>query len=103
MYTYSESLAGKPASDPDVQRVNALQRMLARTLVTLSYSQDGRFRQDPARGIPPVPELAAATELEDVEEGSDRFYVLRNELTRAQNDVVWKLTQAKHQLEGRVL
>ncbi len=103
MYTYSESLGGKPASDPAVQRVNALQRMLARTLVTLSYSQDGRFRQDPARGIPPIPELAAATELEDVEEGSDRFYVLRNELTRAQNDVVWKLTQAKHQLEGRVL
>ncbi len=103
VYTYSESLDGKPASDPAVKRVNALQRMLARTLVTLSYSQDGRFRQDPARGIPPVPELAASTELADLEVGSDRFYVLRNELTRAQNDVVWKLTQAKHRLEGRVL
>ena len=102
-YQSTESLAGNSASDAANQRANAFQRMLARTLVTLSYSQDGRFRQDPARGIPPVPELAASLEMADVDEGTDRFYVLRNELTRAQNDVVWKLTQAKHQLEGKAL
>lgn len=100
LYSQSEKLAGKPASDPAVRRVNALQRVLARTLVTLSYSQDGRFRQDPARGIQPVPELAPAQQLADVETGSDRYHVLRTDLARAQNHVVWALTQSTHRLHG---
>lgn len=100
VYTYSAKLSGPP-SEPAVRRVNGLQRMLARSLVTLSYSQDGRFRQDPARGIPPIPELAPANELAAVEPGSDRYHVLRNELARAQNRVVWTLMQATHRLDGR--
>ena len=100
-YGQTEALSGKSASDPDVLRANTLQRMLARSLVTLSYSQDGRFRQDPARGIPPVPGLASAVELAKVEAGSDRYYVLRNDLARGQNEVVWTLTQAARRLGGQ--
>lgn len=102
-YADCETLSGKPASDPAVRRANALQRMLARSLVTLSYSQDGRFRQDPARGIPPVPVLAPARDLTKVEAGSDRYHVLRTDLARAQNDVVWTLTQAARRLDGEPL
>ena len=100
-YTSTEALNGRDASDPDVQRANAMQRMLARALVTLSYSQDGRFRQDPARGIPPIPVFAPANELAKVETGSDRHNVLRTDLSRAQNEVVWTLTQAQRRLEGK--
>jgi hypothetical protein len=89
------------ASYPEVQRANAMQRMLARALVTLSYSQDGRFRQDPARGIPPIPVFEPANELAKVDTGSDRYNVLRTDLARAQNEVVWTLTQARRRLEGQ--
>jgi N-acetylated-alpha-linked acidic dipeptidase len=103
VYQFAESLAGKPASDDVVRRVNSMQRMLARSLVTLRYSEDGRFRQDPARGIPPVPELAPANELATVEVGSERYYVLRNDLARAQNRVVWTLNQSLRRLEGNIM
>ena len=102
-YGETESLSGRDAGDPDVRRANAMQRMLARKLVTLSYSQDGRFRQDPARGIPPLPLLSPANDLASVEVGSDRYNVLRTELSRAQNEVVWTLTQARRRLEGQVI
>ncbi len=103
VYQFAATLQDKSTSDPAVARINALQRMLARSLVTLSYSQDGRFRQDPARGIPPIPELAPVQELANVEVGSDRYYVLLNELARAQNHIVWTLNQAMCRLEGRVI
>ncbi len=103
MYRYALQLTGKTSSDPAVRRVNQMQRMLARMLVTLSYSQDGRFRQDPARGIPAVPELASIDELANVEPGSDRYFVLQNELTRARNRIVWTLRQATHRLDGRMV
>ncbi|HEX7102694.1 MAG TPA: peptidase M28, partial [Nitrolancea sp.] len=102
-YASTEALNGRDASDPDVQRANAMQRMLARALVTLSYSQDGRFRQDPARGIPPIPVFAPANELANTETGSDRSNVLRTDLARAQNEVVWTLTQAQRRLEGQAI
>ena len=102
-YGSTESLNGRDASDPEVRRTNAKQRMLARKLVTLSYSQDGRFRQDPASGIAPLPLLSPAKDLATVDSGSDRFHVLRTELSRAQNEVVWTLTQAQRRLEGEVI
>ena len=101
-YARTEHLSGR-ADDPAVRQANALQRMLARSLVTVSYSRDGRFRQDPARGIPPLPDLAPATELGQVSAGSDRYHVLRTHLTRGQNRLEWALRRAEHRIDGAVM
>jgi hypothetical protein len=101
-YTEADSLMDREVDDPAVRQINASQRLLARSLVAVSYSQDGRFRQDPARSIPPLPDIAPATDLADVEAGSDRYYVLRTHLTRGQNRVVWSLRQAERRIAERI-
>ncbi|MBX5445854.1 M28 family peptidase [Sphaerobacter sp.] len=101
-YEETEGLMDREVDDPVVRRANAAQRMLARFLVSVGYSRDGRFRQDPARGIPPLPELAPALELGKVEPGSDRYHLLRTDLTRGQNRLVWFLRQSARRLAGIV-
>jgi N-acetylated-alpha-linked acidic dipeptidase len=75
-----------------LREANAAQRALARVLVSLAYTRDGRFRQDPARAIPTLPDLAPAKSLADA--GSDMAMVIHTHLTRGQNRVVWELGQA---------
>ncbi|MDI3340947.1 MAG: M28 family peptidase [Sphaerobacter sp.] len=97
-YAATEALMDREVDDPLVRRANAAQRMLARYLVSVGYSEEGRFRQDPARAIPPLPELAPATELGQVSPESDRAHMLRIHLTRGQNRLVWCLRQAGRRL-----
>jgi hypothetical protein len=101
-YEEAEGLADRPVDDPAVRQLNASQRLLARSLVTTVYSQAGRFRQDPARSYPPLPEFLPAQELASVEAGSDRHNVLRVDLTRAQNRLVWAMRQAEHRIAERL-
>ena len=60
LYAHLDDLYDRTAdldehSDPRLLRqVNAAQRAIARTLVALHYTRDGRFRQDPATAIPPL-------------------------------------------------
>ncbi|RIK40694.1 MAG: peptidase M28, partial [Chloroflexi bacterium] len=49
-----------PTDDETLAKVNATQRALARELVSVSYTRDGRFRHDPATAVPPLPDLAPA-------------------------------------------
>lgn len=97
-YGEAGSLADREVDDTAVRRFNVAQRTLARHLVAVGYSRDGRFRQDPARAIPPLPDLAPATELASVPAGSDRYHVLRTHLTRGQNRLVWTLRQAERRI-----
>ncbi len=101
-YQEVASLLDRTVDDPTVRQVNASQRLLARSLVTVSYSRDGRFRQDPAQSIPALPDLAPAVELGTVAAGSDRYHLLRNHLTRGQNRLVWSLRQAERRIAERV-
>ncbi|GBD16616.1 hypothetical protein HRbin26_01514 [bacterium HR26] len=97
-YELVESLLDREVDDPEVRRVNAAQRSLARHLVPLGYVRAGRFRHDPAQQIPPLPEIAPATELGQVPAGSDRWHTLRTHLARGQNYVVWSLRQAHRRI-----
>ena len=97
-YELVESLLDREVDDPEVRRVNAAQRALARHLVPLGYVRAGRFRHDPAQQIPPLPEIAPATELGQVPAGSDRWHTLRTHLARGQNYVVWSLRQAHRRI-----
>ena len=90
-----DTFYGAVREDSDEARMKsyaAAQRNLSRILVTLGYTADGRFRQDPARGIPALPLFVAARDLADA--SVDERHLLINELTRAQNQVIWELEQA---------
>ena len=60
--------------------------------MSLCYTRDGRFRQDPASAIPTLPDLAAANLFDSAD--ADMAMVIHNQLTRGQNRVVWELGQA---------
>lgn len=97
-YEHTATLLDRTADDPEVRRVNAAQRSLSRHLVPVNYVRRGRFRHDPAQPIPPVPEVAAAMELPQLEPGSDRWHRVRTHLLRGQNQVVWSLRQAQRRI-----
>ncbi len=101
-YEEASSLSDRSVDDPSVRQINASQRQLARSLVTVSYSRDGRFRQDPAQSIPALPDLEPAIELGTVPEGSDRYHLLRTHLTRGQNRLVWSVRQAERRIAERI-
>jgi N-acetylated-alpha-linked acidic dipeptidase len=82
-------------TDPRVREVNEKIRRLARILVPINFSRRGKFRHDPALDVPPLPDLAPATEVQRLEKGSHRYNLLRTHLTRGQNRVVWALRQAR--------
>jgi hypothetical protein len=81
----------------EILKANRAQRQLARILVSLGYTSDGRFRHDPARAVPALPDLAAARLFASAD--ADLRHVLGVELTRAQNEVVSKLTRAREVAE----
>jgi N-acetylated-alpha-linked acidic dipeptidase len=61
--------------------VNQALRTLSRTLVPILYAREARYRQDPAVGVPLLPDFAhAESALGAVPDG-----VIRTELTRARN------------------
>lgn len=77
---------------------NDVQRRVGRRLVSVNYSQAGRFRQDPALQVPAVPEMAAAKELKSTDD-FHRRRVLRTELVRACNHVAYELHEAARDIE----
>ena len=97
-YFYAMTTNLDPAERDEVRRMNMAQRALARVLVNLGYTRDGRFRQDPARAIPTFPALAAARDIPGAD--ADARHVLLVELTRGQNHVVWELDRAREIVEG---
>ena len=82
-------------TDPRVREVNGKIRRLARILVPINFSRRGKFRHDPALDVPPLPDLAPATEVQRLEKDSHRYNLLQTHLTRGQNRVVWALRQAR--------
>lgn len=90
-------------SVPDewVDSFNRTQRRLGRRLVSLNFSQAGKFRQDPALQVPAVPELASAVALADERDPHQRR-VLETEVVRATNRVLHDLREAELEV-GRYL
>lgn len=88
-----------PADSLSLRAANAIQRTLARRLVSMSYSREGRFRQDPVHPLPPLPELYPATRLGQTETSSHAENVFCIELTRGQNHLVWACRSARKDVE----
>ena len=96
---YAALEANPPADALAALGANRVQRLLGRELVAVSYSRDGRFRQDPARATPPLPDLAPATELGGLAGESDRARTIGVHLTRGQNRLIWACRVARQAVE----
>jgi N-acetylated-alpha-linked acidic dipeptidase len=81
-------------------RANAVQRRLARLLIPLNFTREGRFHHDPALEVPPLSDLAPVAELASAEAGSHRAHVLQTDLVRDRNRVVWTLREARRMVEA---
>lgn len=88
-------------SDPDVQQANVVIRRLARVLVPLNFTREGRFRHDPAVPIPPLPDLAPAADLARYAPGSHEARVIQTSLLRGMNRVIAALGQARAVVAGQ--
>ena len=100
-YAEASSLADRSVDDPTVRQVNASQRLLARSLVTVSYSATA-VPAGSARSIPALPDLAPAVDLGQEPQGSHRSHLLRTHLTRGQYRLVWSLRQAERRIAERI-
>lgn len=98
---FYESIDSEKAIDsPEVQMANDKIRRLARELVLMNYSTKGKFKHDPALDMKPLPDIANAVELKQVNPNSHYYKVLQTHLTRGQNRVIWALRKAREILEG---
>lgn len=91
---YAHIEAVPPADAASAGAINAVQRALGRELISVSYSRDGRFRQDSASTTPPLPDLQPATMLADLSPDAEIANVIRVHLTRGQNRLTWACRNA---------
>jgi N-acetylated-alpha-linked acidic dipeptidase len=91
----AETLGDAEVRDPRVEAANEKVRRLARILVPINFSRRGKFRHDPALDVPPLPDLAPAARLRDLDADSHERRVLLTHLTRGRNRVVWALREAR--------
>jgi len=94
-YLDRAALLGRSPADPSVRAANATLRRLARILVRINYSRQGRFRHDPAVDVPPLPDLAPIKTLAGLQPGTDRYYTTVNHLVRGRNRVTAALRDAR--------
>ncbi|MDH5792649.1 MAG: M28 family peptidase, partial [Candidatus Bathyarchaeota archaeon] len=80
-------------------RLNGLLMRASRTLTSTLYTYEGRYDQDPAYGLPPLPALQRATELAGLLKGSDEEGFLRTRLMREMNKVCSRLESANRLID----
>ena len=73
---------------------NAARHELARVLVPINYTQEARFRHDPAYTVQPLPTLAVAADLAEMGDGHLRR-VAQVQLLRGQNRFLAAIDQAR--------
>ncbi|MFD1037479.1 M28 family peptidase [Virgibacillus byunsanensis] len=98
-YQNIEYLKGESITDIDVQKQNNKLLKLGRILITMNYSRSGKFRQDPALEVPPLPDIAPALTLQKLQPDSHLYNVTKNHLTRGQNRIIFSLRKVKEILK----
>jgi len=84
----------------DARRTNEALLRLGRVLVPLGYSVGDRFEHDPALPMAPMPRLAPALELAEMEESApDRMLFVLADLQRQSNKVLSELRRARRVLD----
>jgi hypothetical protein len=93
------ALARLPSATPAAR--NAVLMELARVLVPINYTNEPRFRHDPAYTVPPLPTLAVAAELPDFTDDHLRRCA-QVELMRGQNRFIAAIDQARRLVETAI-
>jgi hypothetical protein len=99
-YRRVDELQHRPVRDPEAQRSSALIRRLARILVPLNFTREGRFRHDPAVPIHPLPDLAPALDLARFPSQSHEARTIQTSLLRGMNRIVGGLRLANAVIAG---
>ena len=82
------------------EKFNWVLRRLGRILIPINFTRTGRFRHDPARPVPPLPDLAPAERLGQLPPDSDLARVIETHLVRGRNRVRWALQEARELVEA---
>jgi len=93
-----ERFYGETGSGRDPKAANRVIERLARMLVPANFSKEARFRHDPALPVPPLPWVAAATELAGMP--AERLGFAKTSLMRGQNRLVAALDEATALVRG---
>ncbi|MCP8940371.1 M28 family peptidase [Alsobacter sp. SYSU M60028] len=86
------------AGKADAAKANDAIVALARILVPINFTVAPRFRHDPATPVPPLPTLAVATEIANLDAPTQGF--AKVQLTRGQNRLVAALRAAQRLVEA---
>jgi N-acetylated-alpha-linked acidic dipeptidase len=100
LYARNSRLLGKAVTDADVRAYNDVILELARELVLINFTREGRFRTEPAVKIPPLPDLAPAKQLPEA--SGHMRHIIRTHLVRGVNRVAWAFESAAKSVEGVV-
>jgi peptidase M28-like protein len=100
-YRRVDELQHRPVRDPEAQRSSAVIRRLARILVPLNFTREGRFRHDPAVPIHPLPDLAPALDLAGFPSQSREARTIQTSLLRGMNRIVGGLRLASAVIAGQ--
>ncbi len=92
LYAKVPELVNRPVTDPAVRAVNDAILELGRILIPINYTRHGRFRNEPAVPVPPLPDIAPALDLKDAEGHTKN--ILRTHVQRGINRVTWAFEQA---------
>jgi Iap family predicted aminopeptidase len=90
----AESLRAAQLGERAANALNELQIQLGRLLVPVNFTRSGPFDHDLALSTRPVPGLADAERLGQMDAGSDDFHFLRTKLVRERNRVEHALRRA---------
>jgi hypothetical protein len=77
-----------------LKRINRSLLKIARILIPTYCTESGRFDQDPAVRIPPLPTLQPVRELAAMDQASDEARFAKTSLTRQRNRIQCALTEA---------
>lgn len=99
-YATVDGLASADAGDAAAKAASKTQRQLARILVSVNYSRDSRFKQDPAETILALPDLSLVSKVVAVDADSHTGRAGVVTLRRGLNRLCWALRQASAVARG---
>jgi hypothetical protein len=99
-YATVDGLASADAGDAAAKAASKIQRQLARILVSVNYSRDSRFKQDPAETILALPDLSLVSKVVAVDADSHTGRAGVVTLRRGLNRLRWALRQASAVARG---
>ena len=100
LYERASSLKGVSPKDANARSVNDAILELGRRLIPINYTRHGRFRNEPAVPVPPLPDIAPAQDLPNAE-GHEK-HVLRTHVQRGLNRVAYTFEQAAEMVEMKL-